>query len=89
MEEYALNESEFLKLLKHLCGLCESGDLWNDTIEKYHSKDLGWLFSGLKLHCKGSCMTNTYNEVSDPGVLVEDMWMIVSVPDTNGSRRKQ
>lgn len=39
--EFELEPSQCLKLLKHLYGLCESGDLWHETLDKHHREDLG------------------------------------------------
>ncbi|CAN8072966.1 unnamed protein product [Agarophyton chilense] len=39
--EFELHPSQCLQLLKPLYGLCESGDLWHQTIDQHHVKDLG------------------------------------------------
>ena len=39
--EFELNPSQCLQLLKPLYGLCESGDMWHDTLEKHHIMNLG------------------------------------------------
>ena len=38
--EFELNPSECFQLLKPLCGLCESGDLWKKTLLDHHVYDL-------------------------------------------------
>ena len=40
MPEFELYPSQCLKLLKPLYGLCESGDLWHETLARYHREDL-------------------------------------------------
>ena len=39
--EFELDPSQCLQLLKPLYGLCESGDLWHNTFDRHHKKDLG------------------------------------------------
>ena len=39
--EFELHPSQCLKLLKPLYGLCESGDLWHQTLDRHHREDLG------------------------------------------------
>ena len=38
--EFELNPDHCLQLLKPLYGLCDSGDLWHDTLDKHHREDL-------------------------------------------------
>ena len=40
LAEFELDPSQCLKLLKPLCGLCESEDLWHKTLAKRHREDL-------------------------------------------------
>lgn len=39
--EFKLDSSQCLKLLKHLYGLCEIGDLWYETLARHQRDDLG------------------------------------------------
>ena len=39
--EFELKPDECLQLIKPLYGLCESGDLWHQTMDKHHREDLG------------------------------------------------
>jgi Reverse transcriptase (RNA-dependent DNA polymerase) len=39
-KEMALSSNEFLKLMKPLCGLCDSGDRWHRTLRHHHVQDL-------------------------------------------------
>jgi len=39
--EFELDQTQCLKLLKPLYGLCESGDLWHATLDLHHREDLG------------------------------------------------
>lgn len=39
--EFELDPSQFLQILKPLYGLCESGDLWHETLDRHHREDLG------------------------------------------------
>lgn len=41
IEEFELDASQCLKLIKPLYGLCESGDLWHKTIDHHYRVDLG------------------------------------------------
>ena len=38
--EFELDPSQCLKRLKPLYGLCESGDLWHQTLDRHHREDL-------------------------------------------------
>lgn len=40
VEEFERGPSQALQLMKHLYGLCESGDLWHAIIDKNHRKKL-------------------------------------------------
>lgn len=57
LEEYKLDASQCLKLLKELYGLCESGDLWNAKIDKYYARIWRWILPGLTLTCAVTCAT--------------------------------
>lgn len=37
--EFELNPRHCVQLLKPLCGLCESGDLWYEVLEQHHCVD--------------------------------------------------
>ena len=39
--EFGLRLDQCFQLLKPLYGLCESGDLWHETLDKHHRADLG------------------------------------------------
>ena len=39
--EFELDASQCLQILRTLCGLCESGDLWHATLDAHHRDDLG------------------------------------------------
>ena len=41
MPEFDLNPDQCLQLLKPLYGLCESGDIWHETLDKHHRDDMG------------------------------------------------
>ena len=41
VQEFESNPSQCLKLLKLLYGLCESGDLWHETLAKHQHEELG------------------------------------------------
>ena len=41
--EFELDPSKFLQLLKPLCDLFESGDLWHETFDQHHRDELGMM----------------------------------------------
>ena len=56
VQEFELNPSQYLKLLKPLSSLCESGDLWHETLAKHHREDLGMKITSFRscpIHAHG------------------------------------
>lgn len=53
LAEFNLSQNEWLQLLKPLYGLCDSGDLWNGTLDNHHRCDLSMtpMDSYPSLHC--------------------------------------
>eukprot|EP00171_Calliarthron_tuberculosum_P023252 IDg23252t1 len=39
--KFELSAEEYLKLLKPLYRLCDSGDLWHKKLDEHHQKDIG------------------------------------------------
>ncbi len=40
-DEFELNTNQFLRLVRPLYGLCESGDLWYETLDNHLGDNLG------------------------------------------------
>ena len=72
--EFELNPDQCLQLLKPLYGLCDSGDLWHDTLDKHHREDLGmkpvrsdpalyiWMVNGLLKGLSGGYVDNVIRQ---------------------------